>query len=91
MVAKTPNAAPWHRCSHKQLFIYLYILRSTPGTPNPPWYHRNQVLPMGEEKKTTVQTFVRFSGYENKLSRLQAVHADLRVNEVINSWRQTRI
>ncbi len=26
MVAKTPNVAPWHRCSHKQLFIYLIFL-----------------------------------------------------------------
>ncbi len=33
MVAKTPNAAPWHRCSHNQLFIYLFFL----GVHQGPW------------------------------------------------------
>ncbi len=91
MVAKTPNVAPWHRCSHKQLFIYLIFLEYT-RDPEPSVVPP-QVLPMNTEGKIkkTVQTFVSFTGCESKPYRLQGVHADLRVNEEINSWRQTRI
>lgn len=92
MVAKTPNAAPWHRCSHKQLFIYLYIFKEYTRDPEPSMVPPQPSPAHGRgKKKKTVQMFLRFSGYESKLSPLQAVHADLRVNEVINSWRQNRI
>ncbi len=61
MVAKTPNVAPWHRCSHKQLFIYKKNLgvhqgpRTLCGTTASPAHEYR-----GENKKKNCPNVCKF-------------------------------